>query len=69
MPDYSACSNVSCERRYDCARYMMKKSSMWQSNMAFEAENCKYFFPILEASFECLAKSEMKRLEFQRVKK
>ena len=58
MPDYSACWNDNCVRRYNCARFMMKASSNRQTITSFEWFTCNKFIPIHEAQFKCYTLEE-----------
>ena len=44
MPDYSACMQVTCERRSSCARYLMKSDSRWQTVASPDPANCSLFW-------------------------
>lgn len=57
MPDYSACANKTCPLRGDCARYLMKIDSKWQSFSCFKPENgkCDNQIKVAEAPFRCIA--------------
>jgi hypothetical protein len=52
MPDITMCKNESCEKRYDCYRYMVKPSKYMQSYSYFEnnfvGKSCQMFWEILD---------------------
>ena len=65
MPDYSACINSSCKKRYTCARYCMIYSR-YQACSCFnpdETGECEDWWPIKDAPFRCYSKKEMKLVE------
>ena len=43
MPDYVACAHLTCERRYGCARYLMKYGR-WQSVIYPDEDPCSMFW-------------------------
>lgn len=69
MPDYSACVNNECIFRYDCARYMMKSNSNWQTYCRFEQCNdtiCEGWWAVKDAPFQCYTQEEMEVFEATR---
>ena len=44
MPDYSACRNLSCDKRATCARYLMVHGR-YQSMSSFRAVGCTHYWP------------------------
>lgn len=51
MPDYSACMSFGCERRHECARYLMK-FGMRQSVAGFNPDGCYAFWKKEEAPWK-----------------
>ena len=74
MPDYSACSNAKCPKKYECARFLM----LWSKRQSVrdykwdEEEDCSGFWNTKDgAPFKysrvAVSKSEYKRLKLQGV--
>lgn len=57
VPDYSACSNKTCDRRLECARYRMRWS-MYQSVGEFESKDCTYFMGMADPPFHVVTEEE-----------
>ena len=61
MPDYSACSQTTCERRHGCARYRMRHGR-WQSVLQPNPAACLDFWSVEKGSpFALLSPEEADR--------
>lgn len=63
MPDYAACSQLTCERRSTCARYLMAPTQRHQWYSEFDPQNCQDYWDVTEGvPFKLLPVTEVDKV-------